>query len=290
MPPFDPFTTLCLADLDGTLLSPSAELSGESAALLNRYIASGGHFSISTGRSPATVFAILKNLDLRLPLSLMNGVLVYDPVKKIYLKAERLAEETALQVLSLFREAGIDPVMFEITGGRFLPWYESMREELLWGYAGERIRKYGKKFFKTPDFTVPLRENHGAVYFVTRAMLDSLRPLAEKMRKIPGVRCECYRDVYVEGPGYLEVFSDRASKKEGALLIKESSGLSSVAAFGDNLNDLPLLEAADHRYAVANAVEEVRAAADRVIPSNREDGVARFLLESFPALFSRSQP
>ena len=283
--PFDPRTTLCLSDLDGTLLSPEAELSPESVRVLNRYIARGGHFSISTGRSPATAFHILSGLNLTLPDSLMNGAVIYDPLKKDFLAVERLDEEQAERALSLFRRYGIDPVLFQIAGSRFQPWYESMCQPLLWEYAAERIRKYGKQFYKISDFRQTIRENHGATYFVTRADFRSLRPLAEEARRIPGVRCEYYRDVYVDGPGFLEVFSDRASKKKSALQILRASGLSSLAAFGDNLNDLPLLEAADHRYAVANAAEEVRAVSDGVIPSNRENGVARFLTESFPSFF-----
>ena len=50
-------------------------------------------------------------------------------------------------------------------------------------------------------------------------------------------------------------------------------------------NDLPLFQAADESYAVANAVPELKAAASGIIPSNEEDGVARWLAahwELFP--------
>lgn len=283
---FDPRETLCLADLDGTLLSPDAVLTPESRDLLNRFIAHGGQFSVSTGRSPATAFAILDGLSLRLPVSLMNGVLIYDPVERRCLSSEALSPDDAERILGLFRESGTDPVMFEASGTRFVPWYQSMRQDLLWEYAEERIRLYGKRFYKTPDLLLPIREDRRIIYFVTRAPYASLLPLAEEMRKIPGIRCECYRDVYVEGPGFLEVFSDCASKKKSALWIRDTSHLAKIAAFGDNLNDLPLLEAADYRFAVSNAMEEIRAVSHRVIPSNREDGVARFLEESFPSFFS----
>ena len=48
-----------------------------------------------------------------------------------------------------------------------------------------------------------------------------------------------------------------------------------VMAFGDGRNDLDMLEWAGVGCAVDNAVPEVKAAADELIPSNDEDGVAQ---------------
>jgi hydroxymethylpyrimidine pyrophosphatase-like HAD family hydrolase len=53
-----------------------------------------------------------------------------------------------------------------------------------------------------------------------------------------------------------------------------------VWAFGDMPNDLAMLEWAGVGHAVANAHPSVRAVADRVVPSNDEDGVARTLAEA----------
>jgi hydroxymethylpyrimidine pyrophosphatase-like HAD family hydrolase len=47
-----------------------------------------------------------------------------------------------------------------------------------------------------------------------------------------------------------------------------------VVAFGDHLNDLPMLAWAGHAVAVANAHPDVIDVADEVAASNEEDGVA----------------
>jgi hypothetical protein len=54
-----------------------------------------------------------------------------------------------------------------------------------------------------------------------------------------------------------------------------------VVVFGDNLNDLPMMEVADYAVAVDNAFDEVKAAADMVIGPNYDDSVARFICEDF---------
>ena len=55
-----------------------------------------------------------------------------------------------------------------------------------------------------------------------------------------------------------------------------------MVAFGDMPNDLPMLAWAGTSYAVANAHPDVLAAADHVIASNDEDGVAQVIDRLFP--------
>ena len=52
-------------------------------------------------------------------------------------------------------------------------------------------------------------------------------------------------------------------------------------AFGDNLNDISMMETADLGVAVENAYEEVKKCADIVIGSNNEDAVARWIYRDF---------
>jgi hypothetical protein len=54
-----------------------------------------------------------------------------------------------------------------------------------------------------------------------------------------------------------------------------------VAAFGDMVNDLPMLALAGRSYAMANGHPDVLAAADQVIPGNDDDGVATVIERLF---------
>jgi hydroxymethylpyrimidine pyrophosphatase-like HAD family hydrolase len=55
--------------------------------------------------------------------------------------------------------------------------------------------------------------------------------------------------------------------------------LDEVAAVGDHFNDLPMLRIVGLPVAMANAIPDVLAIADRVMPSNDEDGVAALIEE-----------
>ena len=77
--------TLFVSDLDGTLLNNSAEVSKESAILLNKSIESGINFTIATARTPATIVNILKDINIKLPIITMNGAAIYDIKNNKYL-------------------------------------------------------------------------------------------------------------------------------------------------------------------------------------------------------------
>lgn len=70
-------------------------------------------------------------------------------------------------------------------------------------------------------------------------------------------------------------------------LASRGVGPEDVWALGDAPNDLPMLGWAGRSFAVANAREQVREAADEVCPSNADDGVAQ-VLERAVALAGRT--
>ena len=77
---------LYISDLDGTLLNNQMCLSDETISILNKLIGEGLNFSFATARSIDSVEKIIKPLNLNLPYIIYNGVAVYDPVNKNYLR------------------------------------------------------------------------------------------------------------------------------------------------------------------------------------------------------------
>ena len=69
-----------------------------------------------------------------------------------------------------------------------------------------------------------------------------------------------------------------ATKAHAARQLAKLLNCDRIVAFGDSVNDIPLFEAADERYAVANSADILKARATAVIKSNDEDGVADWLI------------
>ena len=83
----------------------------------------------------------------------------------------------------------------------------------------------------------------------------------------------------VSGPEWVD-FADPAVQKGTAIrILQESLEISpeETMVFGDQLNDLSMLRQAVYSYAVGSAREEVKAAAARIAPPMREDGVLQVL-------------
>ena len=80
----------------------------------------------------------------------------------------------------------------------------------------------------------------------------------------------------VSNPTYLEVTATGVDKAQAVRRWCETAGLAArdVVAVGDGPNDLGMLAFAGTAVAPANARPEVLAAADVIVPSNDEDGVA----------------
>ena len=85
------------------------------------------------------------------------------------------------------------------------------------------------------------------------------------------------------GPGQLEINAPGANKGAALAVLADHLGvaLDRIVAFGDNHNDVSLLQAAGAGYAVGNAVPELRAAATGTIGSVRDEAVAAKLTEIF---------
>ncbi|MBR0528346.1 MAG: Cof-type HAD-IIB family hydrolase [Ruminococcus sp.] len=264
---------LYISDLDGTLLDKNAEITKNTADILNELITQGIDFTVATARTYASAGKILAGLDLRLPLILMNGVLIYDPVGHEYLSVKTIPDTAREKILSLRDKLGLSPFMYMMEEGCMHTVFDKLINQSMKDFHAERVRKYYKSFTQAEK----LEDVRGSViYFCFIDTKDRLLPLRDELAKDKSLGMTFYPDIY-GNDWYLEVFSASASKKAGVEWLRDRYGFEKITAFGDNLNDLPMFAAADECIAVSNAAEELKKQADKVIGANTEDGVAFYL-------------
>lgn len=270
---------LFISDLDGTLLNSNAEVSDHTRNTLNRLICEKNmDFTIATARTYASAGKILKGLRLRLPVILMNGVLIYDTEAEKYDVVNKLEQNVKAHIISEIRKYGLSAFMYTICGNQMMTYYEQLSNKQMQDFYDERRQKYYKAFEQTEDFN---SIGYDVIYFTIVDEKDRLAPLYSSLKKCVGISLTYYNDVYSENMWYLEIFSDKASKRNGVKYLRQKYGFDRITAFGDNTNDLPMFEVSDTCIAVSNANQTVLSQCDKVIASNNEDGVAKYLDEYF---------
>ncbi len=266
--------TLYISDLDGTLLNRNAELSEYTVNILNNLIAKGVYFSVATARTAATTLLLLKRVAINVPLILMNGVLIYDMQEKRYIKKEVLEKEKTHQILLAMRNTKLMGLMYALLGDELITYYEKLDNDALRNFVEERVQKYNKQFSQIDNFADVKAE---IIYFCFLDTSDNIHRLNKEIKDIGGIHIEMYQDIYSDDLWYMEVFNEKASKYDAVQFLRQNYCFDKVIGFGDNLNDIPLFNACDESFAVANAKPEVKEKATAVIGANDENGVAKWL-------------
>lgn len=266
--------TLYLSDLDGTLLDPDARLSPYAVESLTRMLQKGLPFAYASGRTPDAAVKIMEDVPITLPCIMLNGVLIYDPAQKKYIHEERLSAEEAELVVSQLQEYGLNSFYHCLHGDVFETFYEHADSPEMRDFMEVRQQRYGMRFTRISDFRVLNPQE--VVTFCVLGLRERLAPVKDVLER-NGIGWTFYPNNYFPGIWCLEIFSIRASKYHAALWLKRYLGAEELVGFGDNLNDLPLLEACNRGYAVGNAQEELKTHAANVLAPNTEDGVVHFL-------------
>ncbi len=267
--------TLYISDLDGTLLNKNAEISDYTAEKLNVLIGQGLNFSVATARTNATVVQMLKNININIPVVLMNGVAVYDLKSNHYVNVCPISISGKNFLFDVIKNHIKTGFIYSIDDDTLSTYYENTDSPNALAFIEERQKKYNKKFIRVESFETCINKN--IVYYSIDDTAEKLIPAYEKLKQCTALRVEFYRDIYNTDHWYLEVCRSDASKKNAVITLKNMFGFEKVVCFGDNLNDLPMFEASDEAYAVMNAKDEVKAKADGVIASNTDNGVVKYL-------------
>ncbi len=271
--------TIFVSDLDGTLLQPDAQLSDETVRLLNGSIAEGKLFSVATARTPATVAPILSRLEMQMPVVVMTGAAIWDPRTQQYLETRFMSERTARELVEVYRRTQCNIFLYTIEAGVIEIYHiGGPMTDIERRFVEERAHTPFKHFHLSEDGsdTLPPRFDNVILFYGMQPAAVS-RHAYEESLKVAGCRPQYYFDIYGETIGIVEAFADTATKANGIKRLEEISGATKSVVFGDNVNDMPMMETATLAVAVENALPEVKEMADVVIGPNTENSVAKFI-------------
>lgn len=271
--------TLYVSDLDGTLLGADSLVSARSRELLGQAISAGARFSLATARTPATVAGLLRGIDTPLPLVVMTGATLWDKRTGQYSHTRYIPESEARKVVDIYRRSGFSSFVYTLSEGMIHIYHVGAMSPQESAFMQERLASPFKRFHIPTDGESKLPERLDKVVLFYGMRPDALAvPVHDEVARTVDCSPLCYHDIYGPEIAVAEVFARESTKANGVRQLAREAGAKRIVAFGDNINDLPMLRAADVAVAVANAVDEVKQVADIVIGPNTADAVPEFIL------------
>lgn len=267
-------TKIILLDLDGTLLDSQKRLSPANRGALERCAAKGIHIVPSTGRFYAGMPEVIRTLPFVRYVVAVNGAQVYDAAQQKVLHRAEMPLELALRI---YDRLDMLPVIYEcfLDDWGYMP--KAHHDRIDEFITGDQTRTMIRTLRKpVEDFRGLLVQKNHALQKIQMFFRDPQARL-DALDTLPRVFPETAVSSSIAGAVEM---TDRAATKGEALRFLcrcLDVDIQDTMSFGDNSNDLSMIEAAGVGVAMANADPELREIADYVTDTNDDDGVAKAL-------------
>ena len=257
---------LVAIDIDGTLKAKQKRITDRTKRAVQKAVENGIHVILSTGRGYIGTRPIIQELMLDDPVITFGGAVIVEPANGRPIYMHTLSPEAVKRALSCCQALGIHAHIYH--GDKVVCAEE---DEYLLRYTSGQ----GLPYLIDPRINERFWENVPKVLAMVGA--------EEEMEMLSRVKnlLKDHAEVSKTEPGYIEINEKGTSKGESVRILAERFGISreETAAIGDSFLDMSMIEWAGEGLAVANALPEVLAVADRVLPACSEDGVAAYLEE-----------
>ncbi|MGM0508367.1 MAG: Cof-type HAD-IIB family hydrolase [Fusobacteriota bacterium] len=254
-------------DLDGTLLNSKGEISKFNKEIIFKLKENGVNILIATGRIYKATSRYKEELKLETPIICYNGSMVIDGKTDMRIDEITVDNKIVKEVISIAREFDVHLNLFQDEN-----WYiETNREE------AQIYKELSGLKYHILDFE-DLEIND-----ITKLMYIGDH---EKLIKINGLLEEKFGNKIYKAfskPHFLEILNSESSKGKTLkkVLDKKGINLKNVMAFGDNYNDLEMLENVGLGVLMKNAPEGMHEKIKIKTKTNDEDGVGIYLKEYF---------
>lgn len=268
---------LVVTDEDGTFM----DLGGEDfsrerfSAVFARMRADGCLFAVATSNQSFQVKDVFGPLAPHVALATSNGAYVEAEGERLCVS---VASDEAVERVLLAHAAHPEiPLCTVCADGA---WVEPGADP---DFVAE-MTMYSHGMGQVESLTDP-QATRDVLMFWSRVPAADLGRSIAVMREAVGGSMDVVDSGCEDGWGYFDVVQRGVSKATGVSRLMEHWGIApeEVVAFGDAGNDVEMLRLAGAGYAMGNADDAVKAAADLVCAPCREQGVLRVLEQLWPA-------
>ncbi len=255
---------LLVTDMDNTLLNSEHRVSEKNRRAVKYFTDNGGLFTVATGRTASAARDRITEagalpLAINAPAILQNGAVLYDFQKNSAFYERHIADERKGAARIMHERYPFLGFEIYTTGDEVYVYSPCHLTNRLKKRSGTIIREMTDEVWTMPWTKL--------LMIAPKDILDKYIPVYRSLDPGYAVR---------SGDEFFDIVSDEASKGKALTLLAGRLGLdkSRVIAAGDNYNDVDLMTAAGISYAVENARDEIKEAADFTAPHCDDDAIA----------------
>lgn len=253
-----------VTDMDGTFLATDKSISDENREVVAKVIDKGLEFVVASGRDSVSIKELVKDISGIKYIISLNGARVYKNDEIIY--EASIDEDVSYDILSKASEINLE---YSATGEKSI-YYSQLDLE----YKNIiNNPNSGLNFICDKEKKNILKDKYQKLVFYNDK---------EKFKVLRDYVNEKYSDkvnIFDSGDRIMDIVSKEANKGKGLKIVAEDMGiaLDEIVAFGDNENDLSMLEEVIYSVAMGNSLDIVKEKVRYIGKDNDDSGVAKFL-------------
>lgn len=261
--PSSPYKAV-FSDIDGTLLNSQHQITPKTEEAIKNVLKQGIPFIPVSARPPYAITPYTEQLGAQHGMICYSGALILDKnltaLYSVILAPQDLQKLNALLAdfahLSISYYAGLDWFCNDVNNN----WIK--QESEITGLSAKSIQGN-------------LTDAHKILVMGSAEEIQRVEPVLKQA--LPHLSIHRSKDEY------LEIMNPAATKAKAIQFMEQHLGISAeqVIAFGDNFNDLDMLQYAGLSVAMGNAPDAIKQAAKEVTATNNEDGIALVLNRVF---------
>ncbi|MEI0580208.1 Cof-type HAD-IIB family hydrolase [Brachyspira pilosicoli] len=259
---------LIATDLDGTLLNDDSEITDYNKNILKKLIEKGIDVVLATGRPTSSMDFYCKELQNNSESIVFNGAMVVDKnYNSIF--SNPLKKEIVYEIIKLYETKYINNTSLNLYCKKQ---YIVAKDDFKIQTHTEKVDKKNK-IVGLENFNDNI-EVQKMIILAENEILIDIKNTIDNLFTV---------HTSFSNPNFLEILSENTNKANALKWLCNKKGIDreNVIAFGDNYNDIEMIEFAGVGVAMGNAEMKIKKNAKYVTDTNNNNGVGVFLKDFF---------
>ena len=222
--------TLFVTGLDEVLLTRDSHLSDFSRVELNRMLEEGLPFTIMTMRTPASFLEATQGIRLRFPVILMDGAVIYDPLKNSYPYKCEMSYGQASEIVHALQSIGLESFQNVVDNDNVFIYFHQLNNPGACQIYEQLRRSPYRNYIQHP-----LPEGEPVVYIMAVDLTEKIEAAYQTLtvrKDATQYKFLCYSSQDYPGYTYLKIYHKDATKTKALKHLKTMTDFQKTYTFG----------------------------------------------------------